>query len=157
MTEQFAARFNINDYICFRLTEAGEAAWNSEWSMSHPAGVPEIIRQSATLPDGRIRMQLWEAMNTFGPSCFNGSNSLPFVKNEIFFESRYEELEAASKSTESAAVAYERGWQECRGEAASLVSMRFEDEKISDYIRMKLFEAPEYAPPVVEEDAPKET
>jgi hypothetical protein len=77
---------NINECVIVRLTEAGEKAWAKAWLPSHPTGVPDVIRRAATLPDGRVRFQMWQLMHDFGPDCYNGSNRLPFVNNEIEFE-----------------------------------------------------------------------
>ena len=76
----------INDYIYVRLTEAGEAAWKRHWENVSPQGVPIEIRKQAEASDGRLRFQLWEAMHTFGPDCFNGINRIPFVGNKIEFK-----------------------------------------------------------------------
>lgn len=73
---------NINDEVVVRLTPAGEEAWRRYW-LKTSDGVPEVIRTSATLPDGKVRFQIHHLMYTFGPYCYNGSNELPFVNNEI--------------------------------------------------------------------------
>jgi hypothetical protein len=49
-------------------------------------GIPNSVWKEMVLPDGRVRFQLWDAMRTFGPDCYNGSNILPFVNNEIEIE-----------------------------------------------------------------------
>lgn len=65
-------KININAQIIVRPTTHGELVW-----VGYCATTPE------KMPDGRILLPLWEAMNVFGPDCFNGSNRLPFEKNEI--------------------------------------------------------------------------
>lgn len=76
---------SINDYCIVRLTKHGEDQWNRKWKISFINGVPETIRKEATLPDGRVKFQIWDAMNTFGEACYNGSRELPFVDNKIEF------------------------------------------------------------------------
>jgi hypothetical protein len=77
---------NINDYCIVRLTVHGEVAWTNKWKRSFPEGIPEIIRKEATLKDGRVKFQIWDAMATFGHLCYNGSNELPFKDNLIEFK-----------------------------------------------------------------------
>lgn len=77
---------NINDYVYVRLTEHGEQQWNENWKRVDPLGVPTCIRKSAYVGKEWYRFQMHELMHTFGKSCYNGSNTLPFVNNEILFE-----------------------------------------------------------------------
>lgn len=76
---------NLNDYVLVRLTPSGEAQWHYYWTLSHPRGVPSVIRHAQTEADGRVRFQIHEMMNIFGNYTFNGSNQLPFVNNEVEF------------------------------------------------------------------------
>lgn len=75
---------NLNDYIAVRLTEHGEKVWADDWKDTIYKGtVPDRVRNSATLPDGRVKFQLWYAMQLFGPLCYTGNSNLPFVGNEV--------------------------------------------------------------------------
>lgn len=74
---------NLNDYILVRLTDAGERAWEKYWKVTHCNGVPGAVRDAATLPDGRVRFQLWTAMHIFGSVCHLGIGTSPFVANEV--------------------------------------------------------------------------
>jgi hypothetical protein len=74
---------SLNDYFLVTLTEAGERAWANYWATTHPKGVPNEIRKANTLSDGRVKFQIWAAMNIFGPDCYMGNNEIPFVNNKI--------------------------------------------------------------------------
>lgn len=76
-------KINLNDDVVTELTDAGQQAWAEYWKSTHPNGVPDSVKRSATLPDGKVSFKLWEAMNIFGPHCFMGSTKLPFVENTI--------------------------------------------------------------------------
>lgn len=80
-------KINLNDYIIVRLSASGEETWKMYWDrtarLHGEEGVPSCIRENATLPDGRVQFHLWQAMQIFGPDCFNGSIRLPFVDNVI--------------------------------------------------------------------------
>jgi len=77
---------NLNNAAIVRLTPAGEDAWREYWMRSRPDGVPDSIRASATLPDGRVRFQLHALFEIFGPLVYMGSRNLPFVDNEVTVE-----------------------------------------------------------------------
>lgn len=79
-------KVNINDEVFVRLTSAGAAAWNEYWRATSPEGVPDSIRKGAEYQSGYTKFQIWEMMAIFGPDCFNGSNRLPFVNNELWFD-----------------------------------------------------------------------
>jgi hypothetical protein len=82
-----ALTMNINDEIIVSLTAAGEKAWKLYWALWSDK-VPDAIKSSHTLSDGRIRFQLYEAMHIFGSDCYNGSSHLPFVNNAIEFAAK---------------------------------------------------------------------
>lgn len=74
---------NLNDEVYVRLTTHGLTQWASYWMNTSAEGVPKTIVEESTELDGRIRFQLWELMNIFGQSCYNGSSELPFENNLI--------------------------------------------------------------------------
>jgi hypothetical protein len=80
--------FSINDYCVVRLTEAGEAVWARHWGQSGQTSVPEAVRSSATLQDGRVRFQIHELMNIFGSALYLGSMEHPFDGLLEFIDSR---------------------------------------------------------------------
>jgi hypothetical protein len=75
-------KINLNDYFIVRLTRAGEEAWAKQWEFARPKGIPDSIKKSATLPDGRVKFQIWDAMHTFGPASYLGAEP-PFEGCEI--------------------------------------------------------------------------
>lgn len=79
---------NINDNVWVRLTSEGEKQWASYWNVFSNNGgiVPRSIQKSQREVDGRVRFQMHEIMNIFGPECFNGSSRLPFIDNVIEIE-----------------------------------------------------------------------
>jgi hypothetical protein len=71
------AKMNINDMIKFRLTEYGELLRQTYW-------LKLGIQPPVLVPDhqGRIEMQMWEVMHTFGPFLHMGGEQI-IVNNEI--------------------------------------------------------------------------
>lgn len=81
---------NINDQMLVRLTPCGRERLRFYCSCFEQANsglnLDEVVNSLfETQPDGRNIFQIWQAMNIFGPDCFNGSSRLPFVDNKIEF------------------------------------------------------------------------
>lgn len=82
--EQILRNMNMNDYVCFELTEVGRAT---------EAELMERDRISLRIPEHNYRkqeegyfrkMQIWEFCNLWGPAFYNGC-PLYFMDNNLIF------------------------------------------------------------------------
>lgn len=82
-----AVKFNINDYVWVRLTDAGKIACrrqHDELRRQYPM-IGKYVPPE-TDAQGYSRWQLWQLMQTFGPSISHGS-PVPF-DTEIKIEAK---------------------------------------------------------------------
>ena len=64
---------NVNDHVWVKLTPEGEIAykkWNEDLGVKDPLPLQKTW-------DGFVKFQLWELMQIFGGSCYNGCK-VPF-------------------------------------------------------------------------------
>jgi hypothetical protein len=88
-------QINLNCYVFVRLNELGKKIWEEYWNEAVGNSLSESVLIQKTLPDGRIRFQLWELMHAFGPKCILGLDS-PFTDNQIEFEGEGRNLDRPS-------------------------------------------------------------
>lgn len=74
---------NTNNYCYVTLTEFGNSVLDRERNICKQNDIPYI---EPLRTDLGIRFQIWELMQIFGPAMYNGSIAVPFVNNEIKFE-----------------------------------------------------------------------
>ena len=74
---------NINAYCFVTLTEFGNKVLDREREVCVANCVPY---QEPLRTDLGTRFQFWELMQVFGPTMFHGNPCMPFVNNEIKFE-----------------------------------------------------------------------
>lgn len=67
--------FNLNDYVWVKLTDAGRVAHRNHWERLSFGTVHDY--KPVDEIDGWSRWQLWELMQVFGGSLYNGCN-VPF-------------------------------------------------------------------------------
>lgn len=69
---------NLNNHVYVKLTEHGHKVYNDYFEQFHMAPTPLDY-----YVDGYAKFQLWNLMQIFGDSCFNGCK-LPF-ETEILY------------------------------------------------------------------------
>lgn len=91
-------KFNINEYVSFRLTPAGKKLvekWIDKTIKPHESVIPDAVSifRSQHLSGADARFQMWEFMRIFGPHMFNGAPQ--------YIEQNVIEIQGISKRKES--------------------------------------------------------
>ncbi len=81
-------KFNINEYVLVKLTDAGIKHWIKDNDVFEPNGMTDYLLNeekvlAKRLDNGYWKFQLYELMQIFGSLMHIGNKNLPFEANMI--------------------------------------------------------------------------
>ncbi|MBL4769355.1 MAG: hypothetical protein JKY94_16905 [Rhodobacteraceae bacterium] len=84
-------KIDLNARVGFTLTPSGVELWKQHWTRLGLLGLPEKFSKGKEIPKS---LQLWEAMQIFGPGCLMGADPA-FADNVITIEDTPTAVEAS--------------------------------------------------------------